>query len=139
MEPFNREDVALLCSVADQIGAAIEEDRLRKQDEMLVLIQERERLARDLHDSVTQSLFSLSLFAAGARDLLQLGEMEKALNIMTILINTANQIHKELRLMLYELRPDVLKEEGLVGAVHHRLETVEDRSGINRKVQLDIS
>ena len=64
---FNVEEVALLASIADQVGVAVENARLRRQAEQSAVMEERARLARELHDSVTQLLYSLNLLA-GAGD-----------------------------------------------------------------------
>ena len=138
-QPFSREDIALLTSITDQIGIALENDRLRKQTEQIAITEERERLARDLHDSVTQSLFGLTLFAATARELLHNEEYTQAELFLDEIATTANQTHKEMRLLLYELRPAALKKEGLMGAIRQRLETVENRSGIQSSLSGSIA
>ena len=63
---FNAEEVALLASIADQIGVAVENARLYQQAERLAVVEERQRLARELHDSVTQSLYSCTLLTETA-------------------------------------------------------------------------
>ena len=137
--PFSREDVALLTSIADHVGLAIENARLQKQAEHNVITQERERLARDLHDSATQSLFSLTLFATAARELLHNGKLSQAEHFLDDIAITANQTHKEMRLLLYELRPSALAKEGLAGALHQRLVTVENRSGIQGHISATLT
>jgi signal transduction histidine kinase len=65
---FTNEEITLLVAIADGIGTALENARLRHHAEQLAVMRERERLARELHDSVTQSLYSLTLLAeAGHR------------------------------------------------------------------------
>ena len=64
---FNAEEVALLASIADQIGVAVENARLYQRAEQLAVMEERQRLARELHDSVTQSLYSATLLTETAR------------------------------------------------------------------------
>jgi len=60
---FSQGQVALFESIADQLGVAIENARLYEQAEQAAVATERSRLARDLHDAVTQTLFSASLIA----------------------------------------------------------------------------
>jgi signal transduction histidine kinase len=92
--------------------------------------EERGRLARELHDSVTQSLFSLTLLAEGWQRLLKSGKMENATEPLAELGEIAQQALKEMRLLVYELRPPTLEQEGLLGALHQRLNAVERRAGV---------
>jgi len=60
---FGTEEVALLSSIAEQIGVIVENEELRRKAEQSAVLQERQRLARDLHDAVTQNLYSLTLLS----------------------------------------------------------------------------
>jgi PAS domain S-box-containing protein len=91
---------------------------------------ERVRLARDLHDSVTQSLYSVTLLSEAARRHALDGQDTIAADYVTRLGNLAHQALRQMRLLVYELRPAVLDGEGLVGALRHRLDAVEKRAGI---------
>jgi len=92
--------------------------------------EERQRLARDLHESVTQSLYSLSLLAEAARRRAAVGEHQVTAEFIGRLGELSRQALRQLRLLLYELRPAVLEQEGLAGALRHRLEAVERRAGV---------
>jgi signal transduction histidine kinase len=127
---FRSDEVTLLASIADQVGVAVENARLYQQAEQLAVLEERERLAHDLHDSVTQSLYSLTLLAEAARRLIPTGELERATDYMTRLGETAQEALKEIRLLVYKLRPPALEREGLVGAIQQRLGVVERRAGV---------
>jgi signal transduction histidine kinase len=133
-QQFNVEDLALLASVGDQIGVAVENFRLRQQAEQAAVMEERERLARELHDSVTQSLYSLTLFTEGSLELVKNGQLELVEHNLTRIGETAQQALKEMRLLVYELRPLDLEKEGFVGALHQRLATVEKRAGVNARL-----
>lgn len=93
-------------------------------------MEERQRLARDLHDSVTQSLYSVSLMAEAARRRADAGEHEVTTEFIARLGELTRQALRQLRLLVYELRPGVLEQEGLAGALRHRLEAVEKRAGV---------
>jgi signal transduction histidine kinase len=127
---FEEEEVALLDSIADQIAVAVENGRLYQQAEQLAVMEERSRLARELHDSVTQSLYSLTLYAEVGRRAAEAGEWKDALERLAQLSQVAQQTLKEMRLLVYELRTSALEAEGLVGALQQRLDAVEKRAGV---------
>src|SRR5262249_46946983 len=109
---------------------AVEHARLLAQTHQQAALQERQRLARELHDSVTQSLYSLTLLAEAGRRLAEAGELEHVKGCLSRVGETAQQSLKEMRLRVYELRPSALEQDGLVRALRQRLETVEKRAGI---------
>jgi PAS domain S-box-containing protein len=97
-------------------------------------LEERHRLARELHDSVTQSLYSLTLLAEAGRRLAEQGNLERVTQYVGRLGETAQQALKEMRLLVYQLRPLALESEGLAGALQHRLDAVEKRAGIQTQL-----
>jgi signal transduction histidine kinase len=127
---FNVETLGLLGAVAEQLAIAIENARLRKQAEAAVVLEERQRLARDLHDSVTQLLYSQTLFADAGVKLLRKGRTAQAETYVARIREAAMQALREMRLMIYRLRPAVLEQVGLIGALRRRLDTVEMRSHV---------
>lgn len=104
------------------------------QAEELATAKERNRLARELHDSVAQTLYGLTLQAEAAARELDNGQTDKAAEQMREIRDSAQQTLQETRLLIFELRPPILEQEGLVSALRNRLESVESRSGI--KVQM---
>ena len=135
-DQFSVEEVALLASIADQVGVAIQNARLYQRAQQLGVIEERQRLARDLHDSVTQSIYSVTLFAEVSRRMTLEGNTEQVSEYLDELRETAQQALKELRLLVYELRPSLLEEEGLLGALQQRLNTVEQRAGVQSDLRV---
>jgi signal transduction histidine kinase len=127
---FNVEDMDVLGSVAEQLGIAIENALLRERAEAAAVWEERQRLARDLHDSVTQILYSQILFANAASKSLRVGQADRAYDYLERLGESADRALREMRLMIYRLRPSQLEDVGLVGAMQRRLEMVEQRAGI---------
>ena len=99
--------------------------------------QERQRLARELHDSVTQSLYSSTLFAEAGRRLADAGDLERSKEYFAQLGETSQQALKEMRLLVHQLRPQVLDQEGLVGAIQQRLDAVERRAGVEARLLVD--
>jgi len=100
-------------------------------------LEERHRLARDLHDSVTQSLYSVTLLAEVARRRAQAGDAAATLEHIDRLGELSQQCLREMRLLVYELRPALVEEAGLVGALRQRLEAVEQRSGVRVELIAD--
>jgi signal transduction histidine kinase len=130
-DSFGAEEMALLTSIADHLGIGIENSILWEQSRENAAIEERNRLARNLHDSVTQLLYSLTLMAGSTKKMLDRDhDLDDVKNSVSRLGDTAHQALKEMRLLLYELRPAVLDSEGLINALRHRVETVEVRLGM---------
>lgn len=91
---------------------------------------ERNRLARELHDSVTQALFTMTLFAQAGRKGVESGDLDSATHHLNRILETGHQAVKEMRLFIYDLLPEQLDHLGLVDAIQRRLNTVEKRAGI---------
>lgn len=136
-EGFFEEDVRFVRSLADQAAIAIEHARLYQQAEQLAVVEERQRLARELHDSVTQSLYSLSLFAEAASGLLSEGQIGRVEDHLRQLRDTAQEALREMRLLIFELHPVELKRSGLIAALQARLEAVETRGGLRAKLTVE--
>ncbi len=100
-------------------------------------MEERQRLARDLHNSVTQSLYSLSLFSRAGREAAEDGDTDRLTYSLTELERNTLHALREMRLLLYELRPADLEQGGLISAIELRLNTVERRVGLQMDFQLD--
>jgi len=136
---FSLEEVALLGSLADQIGLAVEGDRLRQLAQQASVMAERGRLARDLHDTVTQLLYGLVTLAEAGQAQLEAAAPDAIQHTLARIAETARQALKEMRLYVHQLRPAVLAEEGLVGTLHQRLAAVEGRSNVQARLVADPS
>ena len=137
VDAFTPEDVLVIQSLGDQLAIAIENARLYRQARQVAVMEERQRLARDLHDSVTQALYSMTLLTEGGRRLAHAGVLENAEVFFADLWEISRQSLKEMRLMVHELRPPALEQEGLVGAVQARLDAVEGRAGVETRLLVD--
>lgn len=112
-----------------------ENNRLSGQAQELAVLQERQRLARELHDSVSQALYGIALGTRTARTLLQRDSNQLA----TLLDNIHTQAEvglTEMRTLIFELRPESLENDGLVNALKKHAETVQVRYGL--RVELDL-
>lgn len=135
LNAFDESDVTVLQSLAQQASIAIENARLYEQAQEVATLEERQRLARELHDSVTQALYGVTLYAEAATRTLSRGDADRAMEHLQIMRETAQEALREMRLLIFELRPPLLEQEGLVQALRARLEAVEGRAGL--QVRLD--
>ena len=106
------------------------------QAEELATAKERNRLARELHDSVAQTLYGLTLQAEAASRKLNAGQTDEVLEYLREIRESSQQTLKETRLLIFELRPPILENEGLVSALRARLESVESRSGLKAQINV---
>jgi signal transduction histidine kinase/ligand-binding sensor domain-containing protein len=120
----------LVQAVANQAAVAITNAELFEKVEESATLEERTRLARELHDSATQSLYSATLFSEAGKELAEQGDVESAGYYLSRVGEVVQQALKDLRLLIFQLRPPVLEEEGLVGAIQKRLDAVEKRAGM---------
>lgn len=137
LNAFDSSDLGVLQTLAHQAAVAIENARLYERAQQLAVMEERNRLARDLHDSVTQAVYGVTLYAEAATRLLAAGQVEVAASHLQELRITAQQALREMRSLIFELRPPVLEQEGLVAALQARLESVEGRAGIGTELKID--
>jgi PAS domain S-box-containing protein len=131
---FSEEDLHLAMIVADQVALAVESARLREQVGQAAALEERGRLARELHDSVTQSLYSVIMYTEAASRLLTAAQEATAAEYLRDARDTAQEALREMRLMIYQLRPPLLEKGGLAVALQVRLDAVERRGGIHAEL-----
>ena len=134
---FDDTDLVVLQSLADQTAVAIENAQLYRQATQLAVVEERNRLARELHDSVTQALYGITLHAEAAFRQLGARKIPLATEQLEELRSTAQEALREMRLLIFELRPSVVEMQGLVPALRARLEAVEERAGMSVEINVD--
>lgn len=123
-------ETSFLLAVARQMGIMIENHRLRQRISQVAIVEERQRLARDLHDSVTQLLYSMTLFARAGEEALTDQDNERVKSNLDLLQTTSLQAFREMRSLLHELQPPAIEETGLLGVLADRFNSVERRLGI---------
>jgi signal transduction histidine kinase len=137
LNAFDESDLLVLQSLAHQAAIAIDNARLYEQARRLAVVEERQRLARELHDSVTQALYGVTLYAEATARQLASERVELATEHLRELRDTAQEALREMRLLIFELRPSVLESEGLVTALRTRLEAVEERAGLGVELRVE--
>jgi signal transduction histidine kinase len=113
------------------------EEALAQERASAAVTAERNRLARELHDSATQSLYAVTLYADAATRLLSSGQIEPAAENLGKLRGTAKEALGEMRMLIFELRPPLLADQGLVAALRSRLEAVEGRAGLKTELYVE--
>jgi signal transduction histidine kinase/ligand-binding sensor domain-containing protein len=114
------------------------EKALRERERERAVAEERNRLARDLHDSVSQALYGVTLYSEAAAGHLALGNGERAAEHLRELQDTAQEALAEMRLLIFELRPPILEELGLAAALQARLQAVEGRAGVRTEFRTNV-
>jgi PAS domain S-box-containing protein len=135
---YNAEQATLALALASQAAIAMENAKLYEQAQEAAALEERARLARELHDSVTQALFSMTMHAEAAQMALQreggdpAGRVARNLSQLREL--TAGAL-AEMRALIFELRPGALQEEGLATALRKHTAALSAREGLPIEVQ----
>jgi signal transduction histidine kinase len=134
-EAYAQHHVALAQTIANQAATAIENARLYGQARRLAALEERQRLARDLHDSVSQVLYGIGLGARTAGALLDRADLMPELRSslaepLDYILSMAEAGLAEMRALIFELRPDSLEREGLVAALSRQAAALRSRHNL---------
>jgi signal transduction histidine kinase len=128
--PFTQDEVIRLAAITEQIANLIDSDRRRQ---LAIALSEREKLMRDLHDSVSQKLYGLVTLTEAAQAGFEAGSKVVPSVVLAKIGENARQAVKEMRLFLYQMQPVDLEKGGLISALHHRLGAVEGRADIQAR------
>jgi signal transduction histidine kinase len=123
---YTERSARIATAIAALAAIALENARLYEQAQDRAALDERQRLARELHDSVSQALYGIALGARTARALLDRDPAQAAepLDYMLSLTDTAME---EMRALILELRPESLEREGLASALRKLAEATQHR------------
>jgi PAS domain S-box-containing protein len=126
---------SFLKAVADQMAVAVENARLFAEARGKAALEERQKLARELHDSVSQALYGIALGAKTARTLLERDPKEVA-DPLDYVLSLSEAGMAEMRALIFELRPESLESEGLVAALEKQAAVLRARHGIEVEANL---
>jgi len=130
-------DLAFLTAIADQAAVAVDNSRMLRELESKAALEERHRLARDLHDSVSQALFSMTLHTRAAE--LSLSKDPPDPDLVARALAEVRDLTQgalaEMRALIFQLRPDALHEEGLVSAIRKHVAAVEAKETLRVRVE----
>lgn len=133
--PLTREEIDILNSFADQAALAIGNAQLRLKAEELAIVTERNRLARDLHDAVTQTLFSASLISEALPALWE-NDQKEGRELLAELRQLTRGALAEMRTLLMELRPSAVADAKLEDLLNQLIEAAAGRTGIAVEKQI---
>jgi PAS domain S-box-containing protein len=112
------------------------EEALEQQVKEKAVAAERSRLARELHDSVAQALYSVTLHAAAASMAMSGGKQDVVADNLRALRDMAREAMIDMRVLMFELHPPLLQEEGLIATLQARLAAVETRAGLQTEIHV---
>jgi PAS domain S-box-containing protein len=126
---FQAGDIDVLQPLANQVATALENARLYEQARTLAALEERQKLARELHDSVSQAIYGIALGTRTALKLLEMDASEKEAVVppLEYTMSLAEVALAEMRALIFELRPESLEVEGLLPALERRVEVLRAR------------
>ena len=130
---FTEDDERAAVTLANQAGVAIQNARLFADAQERLALEERNRLARELHDSVSQALFSMTLQTRAAQLALEKHGPDPRAAVASRLARLrelTEGAHAEMRALIFELRPEAIREEGLVGAIRKHAEGIAARDDL---------
>jgi signal transduction histidine kinase len=136
-DEFTDEDQELIELLASHAAIAITNARLFERSRELSILEERNRLALELHDAVSQKLFSLVLTAESAETLLERDGGSAAREQVERLKTLSREALEELRSLILELRPPDLDRDGLCGALRKHVEVLRQLHAVDIELLLD--
>ena len=131
---FTQDEIVRISTISDHMANLIDSDRRRK---LAIALTERQRLMRDLHDSVSQKLNGVVIQTEAAQAGLEAGNQGDMAALLAKIGDHARQAVKEMRLFLYQMQTVDLEKEGLTSTLHHRLSAVEGRADMSARLLAD--
>ncbi len=132
---LGHEEQRVYTSLARRAAIAIRNARLYAQAQGKAALEERQKLARNLHDSVSQAIYGIVLGVRTAKTQLARNP-EQAPAALDFVMNLAEAAIAEMRALIFELRPESLEQEGLVAALSKQVAAARARHGLRLEVEL---
>lgn len=137
-QAFNDDDVDFLTTVGKQLGVAVSFATLEESRRRLVLLEERDKIARDLHDGILQSLSSIKLYSEDALKSVDEGDLDYVHDALRTLVVAAGEAVYVTRVAVDRLR----SSEGVLEDIRDTARRMKGRleaSGITAETKLEIS
>jgi signal transduction histidine kinase len=131
---FREDDLALVETFADQASVALEYARAQQDLRRLAVLEDRERIAKELHDGAIQSLFAVGMGLQAAAVVSKDPELERRVDGA---VNEIDRVIRDLRNYIFALRPGILADRQLDQALHHLADDFQQKNGITTVVEID--
>ena len=134
---FGPQEAELLQALADWAAVAVETHRLYEATKSLALLEERERIARDLHDGVIQSLYATGLALEALSERLEQEEPGRVRPQLESAIDALERVMQDIRDYIYGLRPRALRGEDLAEGLRELARGAGEVAGLQTQVELE--
>jgi len=134
---FTEEQIELAQGIADAVALAIENARLYQQVRQLAVLEERDRLAREMHDRLAQSLSYLNLKTSVTNELLSGGQIDQAQASLLELKRVARETYMDVREAIFGLRARVSPELGFLVTLREYLDEYQTHYGVDVDLALE--
>ena len=135
-ESFSADDLSVLQIIANQVAIAVENERLTEALRDLAVLEERERISKELHDGVIQSIYSVGLSLQGSMALLE-RDPDRARKRVDEAIATLDDVVRDVRSYIFELRPRLIEEKGVDAALKELARDYEVNTLARATVDID--
>lgn len=133
---FSKDDLTILEMLAGMAAIALENERLNEALRDLAVLEERERISKELHDGVIQSIYAVGLSLQGSVSLMQ-RDPDKAKHRIDQSIAELDNVVRDVRGYIFELRPKIVEEVGLPEALKGLVRELEINTLAHTTVDLD--
>jgi signal transduction histidine kinase len=132
--PFRDDDLRLVASFAEQAAVAVQYARAQEELHRLAVLDDRERIARELHDGVIQSLFAVGMGLQGSAMLTRDADLAQRIEGA---VGELDRVIRDLRNYIFGLRPGILADRQLDQALRELAADLEAKSGVTTIVDID--
>jgi signal transduction histidine kinase len=132
--PLGPADVQLTETFAEQAAVAVEHARLQQALDRMAVLEDRERIAKELHDGVIQALFAVGLGLQGAAALARDRDLQRRIGGA---VEELDRVIGDLRNYIFGLRPGILADRQLDQALHRLAQELEHKAGVVTVVEVD--
>jgi signal transduction histidine kinase len=134
--PFTSDELAVLQVLANQAAIAVENDRLTEALRDMAVLEERERISKELHDGVIQAIYSVGLSLQGSISLLEREPSTVKERIDAAIVHLDNVV-RDVRSYIFELQPKVVEEHGVEEAIRELVKELELNTLASTDVEID--